>query len=85
MRMRKNCTQDLDFELQSEMMSKMFRDKGYCNDFLEIERTKIKNVSREDLLKDNTINKGTSNDTGMCIVLDFNLQNKKVENIIHKY
>lgn len=29
MRMRKNCTQDDDFETQSKMLSKMFRDKGY--------------------------------------------------------
>lgn len=39
--MRKNCTQDVDFELQSEMLSKMFRDKGYHDTFLETEKNKL--------------------------------------------
>lgn len=35
MRMRRNCTQDTDFESQSDMLSTMFLDKGYRSEFLK--------------------------------------------------
>lgn len=38
MRIRNNYIQEADFEMQSEMLSKMFRDKGYRDDFLEKEK-----------------------------------------------
>lgn len=38
MRIKKNCTQKADFELQSQLLTNMFKQKGNRDDFLEKEK-----------------------------------------------
>lgn len=77
MRMRKNCTRDGDFEAQSNMLSKMFKDKGYHDTFLEKERIKVRDLNRESLLMQRTDTRRTNEDMGTSIVLDYSLERWK--------
>lgn len=84
MRIKRNCTRVADFDKQVDKLTNMFKDKGYPDEFLEKERTKIWNMDRESLL-DDTRNQANNVDTGTCIVLDYNFQIRDVEKIISKY
>lgn len=42
MRIKKNCTRNEDFEVQTERLTKMFMEKGYQAEFLEMEKGRIR-------------------------------------------
>lgn len=85
MRMRRNCTRDVDFETQSDRLSAMFSDKGYGNEFLKKERDKVRHLNREDLLRDRIGTRDDDDNGSTSVILDYNLQSKEVEKIINKY
>lgn len=85
MRMRRNCTLEDDFETQSDRLEGMFLDKGYRKEFLKRERNMVRNLSRDDLLRDKNAAVGNKEFDGTCIVLDYSLQSKDVERILKKY
>lgn len=84
MRIKITCTKVVDFDEQTDKLTSMFKDKGYQDGFLEKERIKIWDMDRGSLLE-NIKNRVDNVATGICIVLDYNLQTRDVEKIISKY
>lgn len=50
-RIRKNCTSDQDYEVQSTLLLKRFQEKGNETELLETEKKKTGELTQEDLLK----------------------------------
>lgn len=73
-----------DFEVQSNRLTRMFRDTGYEKQFLHRELEKIRLMDRESLIIDKGPRKDIG-DIGSILFFDYNFQFKAVEQIINKY
>lgn len=52
MRILRNCSNEKDYEEQSEILIQRFIEKGYKRKELEILKAKVKTMDRETLLKE---------------------------------
>lgn len=82
MRMRRNCSNEKDYEEQTEILIRTFVEKGYKRKELEL-RAKVKTIDREIFIKDKK--KRTKNNMEWAFLAGFNRQYKQVENIMSKY
>lgn len=82
MRLRRNCTLDEDFQAQAKSIGMRFIDKGYDQDFIEEQILEVGRMSRQELLEDKT---PTCQLDQVPLVLDYNFQHKKIENIVSRH
>lgn len=85
-RIRKNCTEDKTFEIQSKVIAKRFLDKGYPKKLVADAFDKARTLSQKDCLKtkDNK-SKDTPISTCANFITTYSNSHKAVHNVLRKY
>lgn len=81
MRLRRNCTNEVDFLIQANMIGERFIQRGYDKDFIK-EKIEVMHIQREDLLEDK---KSTCQQDQFPVILEYNIQYRKIEKIITRH
>ncbi|CAI9613040.1 unnamed protein product [Staurois parvus] len=78
-----NCTHDIDYQEQSDILIKRFINKGYKKEYIVEERDRVGVLDRRILLTKSQNN--NSMDNVMIIIMPYNKQYKDVQRIINKH
>lgn len=84
LRIKRNCTRKEDFQAQAKILEQRFINKGYEKKFITEKIQEVERMNRPTLMKDKGKDRLEFIDNIM-IILDYNIQYKKVERIIKKH
>lgn len=85
-RLRRNCTSDDDFLVQSQVLADRFKEKGYSEALVNAEIAKVLAIDRNTVVEDKVKSiEDNTNVSSYRIILDYNIQYKKLEHIIAKH
>lgn len=81
LRIWRTCTSAKDYALQSEMVAKKIKEKGYREDFLTSIQTQAFNLDTQDLLE-NKPKRSYDNRNNLAFLMDFSRDYKSLEHVI---
>lgn len=82
-RFRRNCTEISDYKQQAKLIEERYIKKGYIRPFLQQKIEEVGNIERETLLRNKE--KRELNFSETPLILDYNIQYRKLETIIRKH
>ena len=80
LRLRRICSDEIDFDEKSKEMTAFFRERGYPSRIIKGARDRVLITPREDLIQEQV--DASEQQTTLPLVLTFHPQNKLVKNII---
>lgn len=81
-RARKICSEDEDFEAHAHRMYSIFRERGYNTDTMTLALDRVRRMHRDDLIENNT---APTEEERIRLISNYNKQNPRMKDIIHKY
>lgn len=82
-RLRRNCSENIDYLKQAQWIGKRFEEKGYNKCFIEEKITEVNQTSREALIQDKIKVNDKTDD--IPLIMDFSVQHRRMERIIKRH
>lgn len=84
-RLRRNCTLESDYLLQSQTLATRFTSKGYSWPLIHQEIEKVRAIERNTIIADKVQDSDKEVGTNFKMLLEYNIQHRKFENTVTKH